>query len=129
MSGFDEESTESLSSSQEVAPEDQTDLALSLAANTALLLVKRGLYAGSQFAIDQDRTTIGRDSNSDVFLDDATVSRAHSLIYRKGGHFRVRDVGSLNGTYVNRRRITEEPLVSGNELQVGVFRFLFLQSY
>jgi hypothetical protein len=124
-----EDSTESLSSSHDVGPEDLTDLALSLAAGTALLLVKRGPYAGSQFLLNQDRTTIGRDPASDVFLDDVTMSRKHSVIYRRDGHFKVRDAGSLNGTYVNRQRIAEELLVSGNELQVGVFRFLFLQSY
>jgi len=122
-------STESLFSSQDASPEDQADLALSLAPGTALLLVKRGPFAGSQFVIDQDRTTIGRDPASDVFLDDAAVSRNHSVIYRRDGYFSVRDVGSLNGTYVDRRRIAEEPLVSGNELQVGVFRFLYLQNY
>lgn len=129
MSPQDEESTESLLSSHEVAPEDQADLALYLAADTGLLLVKRGPYAGSQFVLDQDRTTIGRDPTCDVFLDDATVSRTHSIIYRQKGQFRIRDVGSLNGTYVDRRLITEDSLASGNELQIGVFRFLFLQSY
>lgn len=124
-----EESTESLSSSHDAGPEDLTDLMLSLAADTALLLVKRGQYAGSQFVLNQDRTTIGRDPASDVFLDDATISRKHSVIYRRDGQFKVRDAGSLNGTYVNRQRVAEELLVSGNELQVGVFRFLFLQSY
>jgi hypothetical protein len=128
LSGL-EDSTESLSSSHDVGPEDLTDLTLSLAADTALLLVKRGPYAGSQFVLNQDRTTIGRDPASDVFLDDATISRKHSVIYRRDGHFKVRDAGSLNGTYVNRQRTAEELLVSGNELQVGVFRFLFLQSY
>jgi Inner membrane component of T3SS, cytoplasmic domain len=125
----DDRTTESLSSSHDLVPGDQGDLALSLEPGTALLLVKRGPYAGSQFLIDQDRTTIGRDPDADVFLDDATVSRTHSVIYRQDNSFKVRDIGSLNGTLLDRRRIAEEPLTSGDELQVGVFRFLFLQGY
>jgi FHA domain len=125
----DEESTESLSSSSEAFFEIPADLAVSLAVDTALLIIKRGLYAGSQFLIHQDRTTIGRDPACDVYLDNVTVSRVHSVIYKKSGHFSVRDAGSLNGTYINREAVTEGLLASGDELQIGVFRFLFLQGY
>ena len=123
------ESTEPLSSSNAISLVNPSDLAVSLAVGTALLLIKRGIYTGSQFLIDQDRTTIGRDPASDVHLDDPTVSRAHSVIYKRSGRFSVRDAGSLNSTYLNRRAIAEEFLKSGDELQIGVFRFLFLQGY
>ena len=74
---------------------------------TALLAVRRGPNAGSQFLLDSDLTLVGRHPDSDIFLDDVTVSRRHAEFYRQGGRFTVRDVGSLNGTYVNRERIEE----------------------
>ena len=94
--------------------------------NTALLVVKRGPNAGSRFLLDSDSTTAGRHPESDIFLDDVTVSRRHAEFYRQGGRFTVRDVGSLNGTYVNRERIEETDLSGGDEVQVGKFRLVFL---
>jgi hypothetical protein len=93
---------------------------------TALLLVKRGPNAGSRFLLDKDRTSAGRHPESDIFLDDVTVSRRHAEFSRYGTRFSVRDVGSLNGTYVNRERIDEAGLSSGDEVQVGKFRIIFL---
>jgi ribosomal protein L40E len=93
---------------------------------TALLLVKRGPNAGSRFLLDKDRTSAGRHPESDIFLDDVTVSRRHAEFSRYGTTFSVRDVGSLNGTYVNRERIDEAGLSSGDEVQVGKFRIMFL---
>ncbi|ADG88406.1 hypothetical protein TBS_07000 [Thermobispora bispora] len=93
---------------------------------TALLVVMRGPNAGSRFLLDSDLTTAGRHPESDIFLDDVTVSRRHAEFYRRGGRFTVRDVGSLNGTYVNRERIEEAPLASGDEVQIGKFRLVFL---
>ncbi|MEV1000881.1 FHA domain-containing protein [Nonomuraea sp. NPDC050202] len=94
---------------------------------TALLTVTRGPNQGSRFRLDKDLTTTGRHPESDIFLDDITVSRRHVEFYRhRGGQFSVRDVGSLNGTYVNRERIEEVPLHSGDEVQIGKFRLLFL---
>lgn len=93
---------------------------------TALLAVLRGANAGSRFLLDSDLTLVGRHPDSDIFLDDVTVSRRHAEFYRQGGRFVVRDVGSLNGTYVNRERIEEAELHEGDEVQVGKFRLVFL---
>jgi len=95
---------------------------------TALLVVRRGPNAGSRFLLDSDLTLVGRHPDSDIFLDDVTVSRRHAEFYRQGGRFTVRDVGSLNGTYVNRERIEEAELTGGDEVQIGKFRLLFLTS-
>jgi hypothetical protein len=93
---------------------------------SALLLVMRGPNAGSRFRLEGDLTTAGRHPDSDIFLDDVTVSRRHAEFYRYGTRFTVRDVGSLNGTYVNRERIEEAELTGGDEVQIGKFRLLFL---
>jgi hypothetical protein len=95
---------------------------------SALLLVMRGPNAGSRFRLDGELTTAGRHPDSHIFLDDVTVSRRHAEFYREGGRFTVRDVGSLNGTYVNRERIEEAQLIGGDEVQIGKFRLLFLTS-
>jgi hypothetical protein len=97
-----------------------------LPAGTALLVVRRGPNAGSRFLLDSDLTLVGRHPDSDIFLDDVTVSRRHAEFYRSGSRFTVRDVGSLNGTYVNRERIEEMDLTGGDEVQVGKFRLVFL---
>jgi hypothetical protein len=93
---------------------------------TALLIVRRGPNAGSRFLLDSDRTSAGRHPESDIFLDDVTVSRRHAEFVRHGSTFSVRDVGSLNGTYVNRERIDEAALSGGDEVQIGKFRIVFL---
>src|SRR5487761_1217074 len=115
-------------SETEVAEEPADDAAAveALPADTALLVVRRGPNAGSRFLLDDDLTTAGRHPESDSFLDDVTVSRRHAEFYRQGGSFTVRDVGSLNGTYVNRERIEESGLNAGDEVQVGKFRLVFL---
>jgi pSer/pThr/pTyr-binding forkhead associated (FHA) protein len=93
---------------------------------SALLVVKRGPNAGSRFLLDRERTTVGRHPDSDIFLDDVTVSRRHAEFRRQeGGGFAVRDVGSLNGTYLNRERIETSELVGGDEVQIGKFRLVF----
>jgi pSer/pThr/pTyr-binding forkhead associated (FHA) protein len=93
---------------------------------SALLVVRRGPNAGSRFLLDEDVTTAGRHPESDIFLDDVTVSRRHAEFRRDGGSFSVRDVGSLNGTYVNRERIETANLSGGDEVQIGKFRLVFL---
>ena len=99
----------------------------SLPAGSALLVVKRGPNAGSRFLLDQDVTTAGRHPDSDIFLDDVTVSRRHAEVVRTStGGFRVRDVGSLNGTYVNRERVEAATLSNGDEVQIGKFRLVFV---
>ncbi len=97
-----------------------------LPAGSALLVVKRGPNAGSRFLLDQDTTTAGRHPDSDIFLDDVTVSRRHAEFRRTGADFSVFDVGSLNGTYVNRERIEGVALTGGDEVQIGKFRLVFL---
>lgn len=92
------------------------------------LVVLRGPKAGSRFLLDAPVTTAGRHPDSDIFLDDITVSRRHAEIVRDGDRYVVRDVGSLNGTYVNRERIDEAPLTNGDEVQVGKFKLVFFQS-
>jgi hypothetical protein len=97
-----------------------------LSPGSALLVVKRGPNAGSRFLLDQDVTTAGRHQDSDIFLDDVTVSRRHAEFRREGSGFTVHDVGSLNGTYVNRERIDAVPLAGGDEVQIGKFRLIYL---
>lgn len=106
---------------------EQTAAAIeALPLGCALLVVKRGPNAGSRFLLDSDLTTAGRHPESDIFLDDVTVSRRHAEFYRRDSGFSVRDVGSLNGTYVNRERIEEVSLAGGDEVQIGKFRLVFL---
>jgi hypothetical protein len=97
-----------------------------LAPGSALLVVKRGPNAGSRFLLDQDVTTAGRHPDSEIFLDDVTVSRRHAEFRREGIGYTVHDVGSLNGTYVNRERIDAASLSGGDEVQIGKFRLVYL---
>ena len=97
----------------------------SLPAGSALLVVKRGPNAGSRFLLDKDVTTAGRHPESDIFLDDVTVSRRHAEFRRTSAGFEVRDVGSLNGSYLNRERIESTSLAGGDEVQIGKFRLVF----
>jgi pSer/pThr/pTyr-binding forkhead associated (FHA) protein len=92
---------------------------------TALLIVQRGPNTGARFLLDDDEVTSGRHPDSDIFLDDVTVSRKHALFVRSGGGYLVRDAGSLNGTYVNRERIDEAQLSTGDEVQIGKFRLVY----
>jgi len=92
---------------------------------TALLVVLRGPNTGARFLLDDDVVTSGRHPESDIFLDDVTVSRQHATFERTAGHFVVKDVGSLNGTYVNRERIDESTLQTGDEVQIGKYRLVF----
>ena len=93
---------------------------------SGLLVVKRGPNAGSRFLLDRATTTAGRHPNSNIFLDDVTVSRRHAEFRCVGGEFQVVDVGSLNGTYVNREPVDWAVLANGDEVQVGKFRLVFL---
>lgn len=91
-----------------------------------MLIVTRGPKRGSRILLDQPVTTAGRHPDSDIFLDDITVSRRHAEVRSDGDGFSVRDVGSLNGTYVNRERIEESTLNDGDELQVGKYKLAFV---
>ncbi|MGI5199639.1 FHA domain-containing protein [Streptomyces sp. CA-288835] len=96
---------------------------------SALLVVRRGPNSGSRFLLDSDLTTAGRHPQSDIFLDDVTVSRRHVEFRRQpDGTFTVADVGSLNGTYVNRERIDSVSLSNGDEVQIGKYRLVFYAS-
>jgi len=108
------------------SPEVVAGAVEALPPGSALLVVKRGPNAGSRFLLDKDVTTAGRHPESDIFLDDVTVSRRHAEFHRSGSAFTVRDVGSLNGTYLDRERIDEATLSGGDEVQVGKFRLVFL---
>ena len=91
-----------------------------------MLVVRRGPNAGSRFVLDVDLVTAGRHPDSDIFLDDVTVSRRHAQFLRLESGYAVKDVGSLNGTYVNRHRIDEAKLASDDEVQIGKYRFVYL---
>lgn len=107
-------------------PEEATDSPVEgLPYGSGMLIVLRGPNAGSRFLLDKDMTTAGRHPESDIFLDDVTVSRRHAEFRRDGNSFLVRDVGSLNGTYANRDRIEEAKLTGGDEVQIGKFRLIF----
>lgn len=93
--------------------------------SSALLIVQHGPNAGARFLLDAERVTAGRDTRADIFLDDVTVSRKHAEFVFADSAFSVRDVGSLNGTYVNRERIDSVRLVAGDEVQIGKYRLTF----
>ncbi len=104
---------------------DERAAVAALPPTSALLLVQRGPAAGARFLLDAERTSAGRSPAAEIFLDDVTVSRKHVEFVRDGEDFVVRDVGSLNGTYVNRERIDRAVLRSGDEVQIGKFRMTF----
>jgi len=91
-----------------------------------LVIRAGGGRAGESFAVEAARLTVGRRPDSDVFLDDVTVSRDHAVIVRRGDDYYLDDCGSLNGTYVNRHRIESQKLGDGDELQIGKYKLAFL---
>ena len=124
-------STMSLASAEvepDVPPAADPDRAAvaALPEGSAMLVVRRGPNAGSRFVLDVDLVTAGRHPDSDIFLDDVTVSRRHAQFLRLESGYAVKDVGSLNGTYVNRHRIDEAKLASDDEVQIGKYRFVYL---
>jgi len=92
---------------------------------TGILVVNEGPKAGSRYALDADVVRAGRHPESDIFLDDVTVSRRHVELTHAGGVYTASDVGSLNGTYLNRERIDSAELRDGDELQIGRFKLQF----
>jgi pSer/pThr/pTyr-binding forkhead associated (FHA) protein len=100
-----------------------------LPAGHALLVVQRGPGSGSRFLLDADVVNAGRHPDSEIFLDDVTVSRRHAEFNRDGASFTVSDVGSLNGTYVNRDRIDKVLLTDGDEVQIGKYRLVFFSGH
>ncbi len=97
-----------------------------LPSGSAVLVVKRGPNAGSRFLLDQPVTSAGRHPNSDIFLDDVTVSRRHAEFRRENDELRIVDIGSLNATYVNREPVASAVLANGDQIQIGKFRLVFL---
>ena len=109
------------------APEEEVSVPLEeLPEGTGMLVVKRGPNAGSRFLLGAEVTRAGRHPDSEIFLDDITVSRRHAEFVRQGKAYVVRDVGSLNGTYLNRERIDESSLDAGDEVQIGKFKLVFV---
>ena len=98
-----------------------------LATGVPSLVVRSGPQAGAAFALDVKLTRLGRHPDSEIMLDDITVSRRHADISREGDHYVVRDAGSLNGTYLNMERVDEAQLRQGDELQIGKFRLVFFE--
>lgn len=107
---------------------EQQAAVAALPRTSALLIMQRGQSGGSRFLLDADRTVAGRSEHADIFLDDVTVSRKHAEFVRELDDFVVRDIGSLNGTYVNRKRIESTLLRAGDEVQIGKYRMLFYPS-
>jgi pSer/pThr/pTyr-binding forkhead associated (FHA) protein len=119
---------------EQVDTSAETEIALSkadqatvdaLRPGTALLVVLRGPNTGARFLLDAAEVSSGRHPDSDIFLDDVTVSRRHATFRREGEGYAVHDIGSLNGTYVNRERIDDHVLSTGDEVQIGKFRLVF----
>jgi pSer/pThr/pTyr-binding forkhead associated (FHA) protein len=93
---------------------------------TAIVLRLGGGRAGETYRLDRDRLTIGRSPDCDVFLDDVTVSRRHAQLVQRDDGYAIEDLGSLNGTYVNRRRVESQRLEDGDEVQIGKYKLTFL---
>ena len=110
--------------SQALSPEEQAAIA-ALPANSALLIAQRGPSSGSRFLLDADVTVAGRHPNADIFLDDVTVSRRHVEFVRSNGGFELRDLGSMNGTYLNGSRVDGSVLTSGDVVQIGKYHLTF----
>ena len=108
-------------------PADAAVGRIELPRGVGLLVVRRGTDEGARYALEGSETTVGRNPDADVFLDDITVSRKHAVFVTEGQVTTVRDAGSLNGTYVNRARIDEVVLASGDEVQVGKFKLVYLR--
>jgi hypothetical protein len=102
-----------------------------IATGNAVLVVTRGALEGVRFTLSAtsgEPVTIGRSPESEIFLDDVTVSRQHAKIVRVGGQWQLTDSGSLNGTYVNRKLVTEAVLANNDDVQIGKYRFAFISN-
>jgi pSer/pThr/pTyr-binding forkhead associated (FHA) protein len=115
-----DETTQSYTPEEEADVEARRDIE-----GPALVIRSGGGRAGEHFALEQERTTIGRSPDCDIFLDDVTVSRRHAVALKQGDAFVIEDQGSLNGTFLNRRRIESAELSDDDELQIGKYRLVF----
>ena len=100
--------------------DDERNVLNNLPKGQGILLVLKGAGAGSRFLLDAAETKIGRDVNNEIHLDDITVSRSHALITKNDG-YRIKDLGSLNGTYLNAIAVRDAQIQSGDEIQIGKF--------
>jgi len=107
---------------------DEQAAIAALPSGSALLIVRRGPTVGARFLLDIPLTVAGRHPDADIFLDDVTVSRRHAEIVRDGVTFTVRDLDSLNGTYLDGERTSEGALTDGSEIQIGKYRMTFYPS-
>ena len=128
LTGDDDETTLSLAAleDRQAIEEEFGGLLDEIPSGTGLLVVRRGPNQGSSFILDRTVTSLGRHPDSDIFLDDVTVSRRHAEVTRNDRGYEVRDVGSLNGTYVDHERVEVAPLRDLNELQIGRFVLTFV---
>jgi len=126
--GIEDASTTTYKVNEETGEYQPVDLEEEVAeAGAALVIRSGGGRAGESFAVEEDRMSIGRTPDASVFLDDVTVSRNHALVVRRqDGHY-IDDLGSLNGTYVNRRRIESHLLEDGDEIQIGKYKLSYLE--
>jgi Inner membrane component of T3SS, cytoplasmic domain/zinc-ribbon domain len=124
----DDETTASLALQEErhELEDELGDVLDNLPSGLGVLVVRRGPGAGSRYALEQESTTVGRHPDSDVFLDDITVSRRHAVVTRLDDGYDVKDAGSLNGTYVNHERVETTPLRQFDEIQIGRFVLTFV---
>ena len=107
--------------------ENGGDVAAAGISGPALVVRSGGGRAGETFHLDREQTTVGRSPDCDIFLDDVTVSRKHAVVKRSQEKLTIEDLGSLNGTFLNRRRIEAGDLADGDELQIGKYKLTFLQ--
>jgi pSer/pThr/pTyr-binding forkhead associated (FHA) protein len=110
------------------ADKSAIEAVLNGAPDKAMVVVHRGANKGSRYLISEERTSIGRSPESEIFLDDVTVSRSHAVIQRNGSAFALNDLGSLNGTYINNQSLKTSPLTSGDEIQIGKFHLIFMSA-
>ena len=110
------------------ADKSAIEAVLNGAPDKAMVVVHRGANKGSRYLISEERTSIGRSPESEIFLDDVTVSRSHAVIERNGSVFALNDLGSLNGTYINNQSLKTAPLTCGDEIQIGKFHLIFISA-
>jgi FHA domain len=121
------ETTEAYTVDESTGALKPVDLDRVSSAGATLVIRSGGGRGGEAFPLDQDRMTIGRNPDAEVFLDDVTVSRNHAMLVRRPDGVYIDDLGSLNGTYVNKRRIESHRLTDGDELQVGKYKLTYLE--
>ncbi len=121
----EEEPETTMALTPEEVDEDGT-LALEGLEGPALVVRSGGGRVGESFHPQSERTTIGRSPDCEIFLDDVTVSRRHAVVVERDNRFHIEDLGSLNGTFLNRRRIESGELEDGDEVQIGKYRLTFL---